>query len=85
LLALYAGQGNDDEEASERLPLMLLQIGDWFTEEFGNKYGGTLCHDIAGDEVGTPEVRARCGGIILETYIKGMEILKANGFDPSGG
>lgn len=78
LLGWYAGKGADSEEESEKLLPMLQDIGDWFQQEVGVKYNGTRCSDIAGDLVGTPEVKQICGGIIFQTYNRVNEILAAN-------
>ena len=78
VLSWYAGKGADGEEESEKLLPMLQDLGDWFRQEIGVKYSGTRCRDIAGDLVGTPEVKQICGGIILQTYNKVNEILMSN-------
>ena len=80
LLSWYAGKGADSEEESEKLLPMLQDLGDWFQQEIGVKYNGTRCKDIAGDLVGTPEVKQICGGIIFQTYKKVNEILEYNNF-----
>ena len=75
ILALYAGKGSDDESESDRLLPMLEEFGDWFRQETTNKFNGTRCEDIAGDLVGTPEVKQICGGLLFQTYTKINEIL----------
>ena len=80
VLSWYAGKGADSEEESEKLLPMLQDLGDWFQQEIGAKYSGTRCKDIAGDLVGTPEVKQICGGIILQTCKKVNEILESNNF-----
>jgi hypothetical protein len=82
-LALYAGKGSDDEEASERLMLMLQEMSDWFGEHVGRPHGGIACETIVG-EAGPAAARQRCGAIVADTYAKLLEILTANGFEPSG-
>jgi hypothetical protein len=75
IFALYAGKGTDDETESENLLLMLQEYGDWFREEIGGNFKGTRCKDIAGDLVGTPEVKQICGNVVLQSYNKVNEIL----------
>jgi len=82
-LALYAGKGGDDESGSERLMLMLQELSDWFEQQVGGRHGGTACETIVGLE-GPAAARQRCGAIVADTYAKVLEILDANGFDPSG-
>jgi hypothetical protein len=83
VLALYAGKGQDDETGSDRLMLMLEELSDWFDERIGARHGGIACETIVG-EAGPEAARQRCGAIVAETYTKVLEILSANGFDPSG-
>lgn len=80
LLALYAGKGADRESASERLPLMLQDLTDWFRETAGEEGRGLDCRGITG-EAG-PSAK-RCGPLVASAYRKAMEILVLNGFDPS--
>jgi len=80
ILALYAGKGADDQTESKNLLLMLQELGDWFQEEIGGKFQGTRCSEIAGDLVGTPEVKQICGGVVFQTYNKVNEILSSYGY-----
>jgi C_GCAxxG_C_C family probable redox protein len=82
ILSLYAGKGTDEEEENFRLMGMLQEMGDWFREAYGGKYGGIGCDIITEDGALRNE---RCGAIVSETYTKAIEILVANGFDPSEG
>ncbi len=75
VLALYAGKGSDQEFESDDLLPMLEELGDWFSQETAKNFKGTRCKDIAGDLVGTPEVKQICGGLIFQTYNKINEIL----------
>jgi len=83
VLALYAGRGGD-ASGTERLPLMLHALSDWFEERAGGPHGGISCEAIVGAE-GPAAARQRCGAIVADTYSQLLEILAANGFDPSGG
>ena len=78
LLAWYAGKGSDNEFESEKLLPMLQEFGDWFQQDVGQKYNGTRCMDIVGDQVGTPEGKQICGGIIYQSFAKLNEILESN-------
>ncbi len=82
-LALYAGKGRDDEAADDRLMLMLQELSDWFWNHVGSPHGGMDCEAIVG-EAGPTAARQRCGVIVADTFAKVLEILAANGFDPSG-
>jgi len=83
LLGLYAGRGTLDEPEDERLNLMISELVDWFSEEYGNLYGGTRCEIILGDDPGNRA--ARCPNLVLGTYEKAKALLLENGFDLSGG
>ena len=83
VLALYAGKGSDEEEASERLLAMMQELSDWFLERVGGKYAGISCEAIVG-EAGPEASRRTCGAIVAEVFEKAMEILTANGFEPAG-
>lgn len=83
VLALYAGRGGDDEEASERLPAMTQDLADWFAEKTVARHGGISCEAIVG-EAGPEASRQQCGSLVAETFEKAMEILVSNGFDPAG-
>jgi C_GCAxxG_C_C family probable redox protein len=80
IIALHAAKGEEGETESEHLLPMLQELGDWFQKEIGDKHNGTRCKDIAGDLVGTPEVKQICAGVVFETYNKVNEILKSYGF-----
>jgi C_GCAxxG_C_C family probable redox protein len=80
IFALYAGKGADDETESKNLLLMLQEYGDWFQKEIGGKFQGTRCKDIAGNLVGTPEVKQICGVVVFQSYNKANEILASYGY-----
>jgi len=80
LITWYAGKGSDGEVESEKLLPMLQDLGDWFQAQTGDKYKSTRCEDIAGDLVGTPEVKQICGGLLIQTFSKVNEILAAYDF-----
>ncbi len=81
LLALYAGKGSDSEPASDRLPLMLDALSQWFESNVGHEFGGTICESITGEK-GPANARRRCGKIVGDTFAKVMEILMEYGIDP---
>ncbi len=82
LIGLHAGNGPAGDAGSDRLPLMLEALTTWFSERVGNDHGGIDCRAIVG-EAGPAASRSRCGTIVAETYAEVMEILQANGFDPT--
>jgi C_GCAxxG_C_C family probable redox protein len=77
LLGLYAGKGSDEEHEDEQLKFMLKDLGDWFAQTFGKRYGDVTCEVIVGDRT---EMRQRCAAIVEETYAKLMELLSASGY-----
>jgi hypothetical protein len=81
-LGLYAGKGSDEDPGSERLMLMLQELSEWFDRHVGDRHGGISCEGIVGAD-GPAAARQRCGAIVGDTYAKVLEILAANGFDPS--
>ena len=83
LLALYAGKGSDEEEASDRLMLMQQELTEWFALRAGCEEDNLSCDAIVG-EAGPAASRQRCGTIVADTYAKVMEILAANEIDPMG-
>ena len=79
LLAYYGGKGTAAEEESDRLPLMLSELGDWFQSYAAGRFVGITCSDIVeGGRIDT----AICGGLVSECYGKALMILVENGFDP---
>ena len=84
ILGLYGGKGSDNEAASEKLPIMLQELSDWFVERVGGMHGGITCEAIVGN-AGPEASRRTCGTMVAETFEKAMEILTINGFEPAGG
>ena len=83
LLGLYAGRGTSDEQEDGHLNLMISELVEWFTEEYGRKYGGIRCETILGDD---PHSKAtRCPALVIGTYEKVKALLSKYGFDLSGG
>jgi C_GCAxxG_C_C family probable redox protein len=83
VLGLYAGKGDDHEEASEKLLVMMQELSDWFQDNIGGQYGGITCEAVVGQD-GPDASRQKCGTMVAETFDKTIEILLSNGFDPSG-
>lgn len=81
LLGLYAGKGEDTEDALESLAVMLESFGEWFVQAT-SEYGGTRCSDILGGDCGQPNP-AKCGGLVAAAYEQVRAILVDNGLDPS--
>lgn len=82
LLAYYAGKGSDDELENDLLPGMLEEIWEWFEETCTPRYGGITCGAILADGA---DPLQRCGPLVADIYRKCLEILLANGFDPTEG
>jgi C_GCAxxG_C_C family probable redox protein len=83
LLGLYAGRGTPEEQEDERLNLMVSDLVDWFSEEYGKLYGGIRCEIILGDD---PRNRtARCPNMVLGVYEKVKTLVSEIGFELSGG
>jgi hypothetical protein len=79
LIGYYAGKGQADQEANERLPVMLSEITHWFEEYASARFGGSTCADIVDDF--KPDMTI-CGGLISECFGQAMTILVDNGIDP---
>lgn len=82
-LALYAGKGSDAETPSEKLPIMLTALSDWFRERVVGPHGGITCDEIVGAG-GPVKSQQTCAGIVADTYVKINAILAENGIDPTG-
>ncbi len=83
VLGLYAGKGLPEESENEKLNLMISDLVDWFTAEFGKLHGGIRCETILGDD---PRNRAtKCPALTIGTYEKVKALLLEHGFDPAGG
>ena len=83
LLGLYAGRGTADEAEDERLNLMIAELVEWFSEEYGRPFGGIRCENILGDDPAAQTTR--CPGMVLGTYNAVKALLVKHGFDLSGG
>jgi hypothetical protein len=77
LLGLYAGRGTPDDAEDPRLCIMVGELVEWFSEEYGRSFGGIRCDDILGED---PGACTRCGSIVLGTYAKARALLTENGF-----
>lgn len=81
LIAYYGGKGAGDGDESERLPLMLAELAEWFGQYTAPKFKGIRCSDIV--EGGQLDA-AICGGLVGECYGKALTILVENGFNLEG-
>lgn len=78
VLGLYAGKATAEENADDRLQLMLSQFVEWFETEFTPLYGGINCADIVKDDA---RLRLfRCPDIVRRSFEKLTEILEENNF-----
>jgi len=83
LLGLYAGKGTPEEQEDEKLNLMISELVDWFSEEYGKAFGGIRCENILGED---PRNRmVRCPNMVFGTYEKVKALLIEYGFDLTGG
>ena len=57
---------------------MVGELVEWFSQEYGQFFGGIRCDDILGDD---PGACGSCGSIVLGTYAKARTLLAENGFD----
>lgn len=83
LIALYGGRATPEEEEHPRLNLMIGELVDWFTSEFGELYGGIHCRDILAEDAANQAVR--CPGLVQGTFEKVVSILTENGIDMTEG
>jgi C_GCAxxG_C_C family probable redox protein len=79
-LGLYAGKGLPEDDEDPRLMIMVLDLVKWFTQEYGQTYGGIRCMDI----LKANSQAAVCPLIVAATYQKAKELLVENGFDLTG-
>ena len=82
LLGLYAGKGTDDDYEDEQLKYLLKELGEWFFQTYGERYGGISWEAIMGERTA---IRQRCGGVVAETWAKATELLAAAGYDITRG
>jgi C_GCAxxG_C_C family probable redox protein len=81
LLGLYAGRGAPEEEEDPRLNLMVSELVEWFSKEFGEKYGGIQCRVILDDDPNNQ--KTRCPAMVMKVYEKAKSLLVENGLDLS--
>lgn len=82
LLGLYTGKGSEDEAEDPRLNMMIAELVEWFSDEYGKLYGGIRCDTILDND---PRSRVtRCPSLVLGAYEKVKALLLANGIDLSG-
>ncbi len=82
VLSLYAGRGLPEETGDLYLGVMLRDLVAWFTDEYGELYGGIRCEAIL---AGSPLNRqARCPAIMAGTWEKVKELLLANAYQLGG-
>lgn len=81
LLGLYAGKGTPEDEEDPRLNLMVTELVEWFSGQFGEMYGGIHCSAILDDDPRNRTVR--CPALVIGVYEKVKDLLVENGFDPT--
>jgi len=82
VLGLYAGKGRPEENADDRLPLMLTRFVEWFDQEFTSLYGGINCADITHDDA--RHRLFRCPEIVRRTHEELQSILEENSISLQG-
>jgi len=81
-LGLYAGRGRASDDEDPNLLFMVEDLVRWFTDGYGEAYGGIRCREILGD---APSNQAtRCPAMIAGTFQKVKDLLVENGFDLAG-
>ncbi len=78
LLGFYAGRGSDNEEPDERLNIMIAELMDWFSERYGQRYGGIRCREIIEDNPKNPT--ERCPQIVSGVLAKVKSLVDEHGF-----
>ncbi|WP_461211411.1 DVU_1555 family C-GCAxxG-C-C protein [Desulfocurvus sp. DL9XJH121] len=84
LIALHMAKGRDDDEADDKLPLVLSEYADWFQERATGQYGGANCCDIMGGDCARPDPQ-RCGMLIYHGFNRIQELFAEYGVDPTLG
>jgi C_GCAxxG_C_C family probable redox protein len=79
LLGLYAGRGTPEEEEDPRLNLMIGELAEWFSTQYGETYGGIRCDTILDENPANRNIR--CPAMVFGTYEKVKALLTENGFD----
>lgn len=82
VLGLYAGKAGAGEEESPALMPMLEEFSEWFAAEAQGQGGGVSCEAIMGDEAPRAP-QQKCGLLVAKAFAKLMDMLLANGFDPT--
>lgn len=82
LLGLYAGKGSPQEDEDPRLNLMIGELVEWFSAEFGERFGGIVCRVILGDDAGNRTTR--CPSLVVSVLEKVKALLAENGLDWTG-
>jgi hypothetical protein len=61
---------------------MLEELNEWFVTEAGGQGGALTCEAIMGPDM-TRTPQKKCGALVAGAFVRVMEILSANGFDPT--
>lgn len=82
LLGLYAGKGTPEQLEDPRLDFMIVDLVNWFKEEYAEQFGGIRCAEIlAGDP---QNQKIRCPILVTTVLQKAKDLLIENGYDLSG-
>jgi hypothetical protein len=74
LISLHSGKGSDEETPDRQLPLMFLELAEWFKARTGGTLAGMRCEEIM---AGCLDQRV-CLSLITETYEKVLSILQSH-------
>jgi C_GCAxxG_C_C family probable redox protein len=79
LLGLYDGRGSENETSDPRLNIMVNELVDWFSEKYGEPYGGIKCREITEDDPKNQPLR--CPRIVAGVLKKVKSLLAENQFE----
>ena len=73
VISYFAGQGQADELADPDFDSMVKELYLWFTAEMTERYGGTTCPRMLGNDQSN-KLKV-CPAVVEETFNKALEIL----------
>jgi C_GCAxxG_C_C family probable redox protein len=79
LIGLYDGRGDENDKTDERFTIMVGELVDWFSEKYGERYGGIRCTEITEDDPANHPVR--CPRIVGAVLKKVKSLLNENGIE----
>ncbi len=79
VLALYSGKGTPEESEDVCQGAMIRSLVERFEERYTERYGGTDCATILGNDPGNR--LSRCPQVLEEVLADLREVLRVNGYD----